>query len=171
MQVKASFRKNVTALFSADWFLGNRPRPLKELQAPRPRPRVSLSLPPRWGFVSICLSLVPRTLYSPLPDLDMTFRRLKKVDSSGPEVGPCSRDAEVYFPSSSSDGCRTGELQSIGSGVYSHKTLAYSGGTLPRNFKKVRRRFQNLLSLCCTCWLQVCRGFLGWLFQLWESWR
>ncbi|XP_026224659.1 general receptor for phosphoinositides 1-associated scaffold protein [Anabas testudineus] len=64
----------------------------------------------------------------------MTFRRLKKVNSSGPENGPSSQD-DIYFPSSKSDSCRT-ELPTNSSEVYNYKTLAYSGGTLPRNFKK-----------------------------------
>ncbi|XP_029975589.1 general receptor for phosphoinositides 1-associated scaffold protein [Salarias fasciatus] len=67
----------------------------------------------------------------------MTFRRLKKVNSSGPvDSGPASQDHDIYFPSSKSDSCRTMELTSSSSEVYSYKTLAYSGGTLPRNFKK-----------------------------------
>ncbi|KAK9515190.1 hypothetical protein VZT92_025856 [Zoarces viviparus] len=66
----------------------------------------------------------------------MTFRRLKKVNSSGPESGPASRDSDIYFPSSKSDSCRTVDLPKNPSEVYNYKTLAYSGGTLPRNFKK-----------------------------------
>ncbi|XP_049920314.1 general receptor for phosphoinositides 1-associated scaffold protein [Epinephelus moara] len=66
----------------------------------------------------------------------MTFRRLKKVNSSGPESGPASQDNDIYFPSSKSDSCRTVELPTRSSEVYNYKTLAYSGGTLPRNFKK-----------------------------------
>ncbi|XP_029689396.1 general receptor for phosphoinositides 1-associated scaffold protein [Takifugu rubripes] len=64
----------------------------------------------------------------------MTFRRLKKVNSSGPETGPACQD--IYFPSSKSDSCRTADFQSSCSEVYSYRTLAYSGGTLPRNIKK-----------------------------------
>ncbi|KAM3617428.1 uncharacterized protein V6R79_006025 [Siganus canaliculatus] len=67
----------------------------------------------------------------------MTFRRLKKVNSSGPESGPASQDNDIYFPSSKSDSCRTMELpRGHNSEVYNYKTLAYSGGTLPRNYKK-----------------------------------
>ncbi|KAK2851802.1 hypothetical protein Q5P01_008078 [Channa striata] len=66
----------------------------------------------------------------------MTFRRLKKVNSSGPETGPASRDNDVYFPSSKSDSCRTTEPPTNNSEVYNYRTLAYSGGTLPRNYKK-----------------------------------
>ncbi|XP_013871692.1 general receptor for phosphoinositides 1-associated scaffold protein [Austrofundulus limnaeus] len=68
----------------------------------------------------------------------MTFRRLKKVNSSGPEAGPAgpaSQDNDIYFPSSKSDSCRL-EVPANSSEVYNYKTLAYSGGTLPRNFKK-----------------------------------
>ncbi|XP_030589190.1 general receptor for phosphoinositides 1-associated scaffold protein [Archocentrus centrarchus] len=66
----------------------------------------------------------------------MTFRRLKKVNSSAPENGPTSQD-EIYFPSSKSDSCRTMDLPTNPSlEVYNYKTLAYSGGTLPRNYKK-----------------------------------
>lgn len=67
----------------------------------------------------------------------MTFRRLKKVNSSGPESGPTSQDNDIYFPSSKSDSCRTVDLPTNSSEVYNYRTLAYSGGTLPRNFKKV----------------------------------
>lgn len=70
----------------------------------------------------------------------MTFRRLKKVNSSGPNGGAASHDSDIYFPSSKSDSCRTVDLQSGSSEVYNYRTLAYSGGTLPRNFKKVRSR-------------------------------
>ncbi|XP_056279951.1 general receptor for phosphoinositides 1-associated scaffold protein [Pseudoliparis swirei] len=66
----------------------------------------------------------------------MTFRRLKKVNSSGPESGTASQDNDIYFPSSKSDSCRTVDLPRNSSDVYNYKTLAYSGGTLPRNFKK-----------------------------------
>uniref|UniRef100_H3D4P8 Trafficking regulator and scaffold protein tamalin n=1 Tax=Tetraodon nigroviridis TaxID=99883 RepID=H3D4P8_TETNG len=66
---------------------------------------------------------------------DMTFRRLKKVNSSGPESG-ASRDSDIYFPSSRSDSCRSEELRSCSPEVYSYRTLAYSGGTLPRNLRK-----------------------------------
>ncbi|XP_012731109.2 general receptor for phosphoinositides 1-associated scaffold protein [Fundulus heteroclitus] len=66
----------------------------------------------------------------------MTFRRLKKVNSSGADGGPASQDSDIYFPSSKSDSCRTAELPSKSSEVYNYKTLAYSGGTLPRNYKR-----------------------------------
>ncbi|PWA31853.1 hypothetical protein CCH79_00006456, partial [Gambusia affinis] len=66
----------------------------------------------------------------------MTFRRLKKVNSSGVDGGPASQDNDIYFPSSKSDSCRTVNLPANSSEVYNYKTLAYSGGTLPRNFKK-----------------------------------
>ncbi|XP_060913861.1 general receptor for phosphoinositides 1-associated scaffold protein [Labrus mixtus] len=67
----------------------------------------------------------------------MTFRRLKKVNSSGPDpTGPASQDNDIYFTSSKSDSCRTRDLPANPSEVYNYKTLAYSGGTLPRNFKK-----------------------------------
>lgn len=66
----------------------------------------------------------------------MTFRRLKKVNSSGTESGPTSQDNDIYFPSSKSDSCRTMDVSRNSSEVYNYKTLAYSGGTLPRNFKK-----------------------------------
>uniref|UniRef100_A0A671VRQ4 Trafficking regulator and scaffold protein tamalin n=2 Tax=Sparus aurata TaxID=8175 RepID=A0A671VRQ4_SPAAU len=68
--------------------------------------------------------------------LNMTFRRLKKVNSSGPDSGAASQDGDVYFPSSKSDSCRTTDLPSNSSEVYNYKTLAYSGGTLPRNYKR-----------------------------------
>ncbi|KAM6977203.1 general receptor for phosphoinositides 1-associated scaffold protein [Aplochiton taeniatus] len=66
----------------------------------------------------------------------MTFRRLKKVTSSDPESRSSGLDTDIYFPSSKSDSCRTMDLPSNSSEVYNYKTLAYSGGTLPRNFRK-----------------------------------
>ncbi|XP_076023249.1 general receptor for phosphoinositides 1-associated scaffold protein [Genypterus blacodes] len=66
----------------------------------------------------------------------MTFRRLKKVNSSGPDSGATSPENDIYFPSSQSDSCRTAALPTNTSEVYNYKTLAYSGGTLPRNIKK-----------------------------------
>ncbi|CAL1606455.1 unnamed protein product [Knipowitschia caucasica] len=64
----------------------------------------------------------------------MTFRRLKKVNSNS---GGNSQENDIYFPSSKSDSCRTSlDLQAKPTDVYNYKTLAYSGGTLPRNFKK-----------------------------------
>ncbi|KAK7884924.1 hypothetical protein WMY93_028047 [Mugilogobius chulae] len=68
----------------------------------------------------------------------MTFRRLKKVNSCAPESGGNSQENDIYFPSSKSESCRTSslDLHSKPSDVYNYKTLAYSGGTLPRNFKK-----------------------------------
>lgn len=66
----------------------------------------------------------------------MTFR-VKKVNSSGLENGTAPRDSDIYFPSSKSDSCRTADPPTRSSEIYNYKTLAYSGGTLPRNFKKV----------------------------------
>lgn len=82
--------------------------------------------------------------FAPVCEPDMTFRRLKKVNSSGPETGPSCPDGDVYFPSSRSDSCSTEELRSRSCDLYSYTTLAYSGGTLPRNLKKVTARFQKL---------------------------
>lgn len=74
---------------------------------------------------------------SPVHEVNMTFRRLKKVNSSSrPESGPNSQENDIYFPSSKSDSCRTVDVQTNSSDVYNYKTLAYSGGTLPRSFKK-----------------------------------
>ncbi|KAM9445150.1 general receptor for phosphoinositides 1-associated scaffold protein [Clarias gariepinus] len=58
---------------------------------------------------------------------NMTFRRVK---DSGTGSG------DIYFSSSKSDSCKNMDLPSSSSEVYNYKTLAYSGGTLPRNFKK-----------------------------------
>ncbi|XP_061541754.1 general receptor for phosphoinositides 1-associated scaffold protein [Phycodurus eques] len=70
----------------------------------------------------------------------MTFRRLKTVDSSGADSAASAAppDSDVYFPSSQSDSCgrRTAPLKHDSSEVYNYKTLAYSGGTLPRNVRK-----------------------------------
>ncbi|XP_036389537.1 general receptor for phosphoinositides 1-associated scaffold protein [Megalops cyprinoides] len=65
---------------------------------------------------------------------NMTFRKLKKLNSSDPDCGT-SDSGEIYFSSSKSDSCRTMESNSS-SDVYNYRTLAYSGGTLPRNFRK-----------------------------------
>lgn len=63
------------------------------------------------------------------------------MNSSGPETGPASQDNDIYFPSSKSDSCRTtADLPTSSSEVYNYRTLAYSGGTLPRNFKKVKKK-------------------------------
>ncbi|XP_077573087.1 general receptor for phosphoinositides 1-associated scaffold protein isoform X1 [Stigmatopora nigra] len=69
----------------------------------------------------------------------MTFRRLKMVDSNGTNrTAAPSPDNGVYFPSSQSDSCRrTAPLNNDATEVYNYKTLAYSGGTLPRNLRKV----------------------------------
>ncbi|KAM9430266.1 general receptor for phosphoinositides 1-associated scaffold protein-like [Salvelinus alpinus] len=65
---------------------------------------------------------------------NMTLRKLKKVNSSDPTSRLSSQD-DIYFPSSKSDSCKTMDLPTH-SEVYNYKTLAYSGGTLPRNFRK-----------------------------------
>ncbi|XP_023862156.1 general receptor for phosphoinositides 1-associated scaffold protein-like [Salvelinus sp. IW2-2015] len=66
---------------------------------------------------------------------NMTLRRLKKVNSCDPASGLSSQD-DIYFPSSKSDSCKTMDLPTNSSEVYNYKTLAYSGGTLPRNYRK-----------------------------------
>lgn len=167
VQVKASFGMDVTVLVAADWC------PVRQAPPPPPvgsdeTPGVSF-LPPRWGFVSIFIgcfrfgplylraSLLPTTS-ALVYQLDMTFRRLKKVNSSGPETGPACQDSDIYFPSSKSDSCRTADFQSNCPEVYSYKTLAYSGGTLPRNLKKVTTHFQNRFPLYCKTWILI--GYL-----------
>nr|XP_046200251.1 general receptor for phosphoinositides 1-associated scaffold protein-like [Oncorhynchus gorbuscha] len=65
---------------------------------------------------------------------NMTLRKLKKVNSSDPS-GRLSSPDDICFPSSKSDSCKTMDLPT-NSEVYNYKTLAYSGGTLPRNFRK-----------------------------------
>ncbi|XP_018935980.1 general receptor for phosphoinositides 1-associated scaffold protein-like [Cyprinus carpio] len=69
---------------------------------------------------------------------NMTFRRVKKLNSNEPDSGSlCHDSGEIYFTSSKSDSCGTvARGPSKSTEVYSYKTLAYSGGTLPRNFKK-----------------------------------
>lgn len=59
---------------------------------------------------------------------NMTFRRVK---DSGTGSG------DIYFSSSKSDSCKSMDVPSGSSDLYNYKTLAYSGGTLPRTFKKV----------------------------------
>uniref|UniRef100_A0A3Q4BPN2 PDZ domain-containing protein n=1 Tax=Mola mola TaxID=94237 RepID=A0A3Q4BPN2_MOLML len=63
----------------------------------------------------------------------MTFRRLNTVNSGG----AASRDADADVPPSKSGSCRSVELPSDSSEVYDYRTLAYSGGTLPRHLRKV----------------------------------
>ncbi|KAL1020709.1 hypothetical protein UPYG_G00003630 [Umbra pygmaea] len=65
---------------------------------------------------------------------NMTLRRLKKVNSCEP--GGLSNQDDIYFPSSKSESCKSMDLPTNSSEVYNYKTLAYSGGTLPRNFRK-----------------------------------
>uniref|UniRef100_A0A673MZ25 GRP1 (general receptor for phosphoinositides 1)-associated scaffold protein n=1 Tax=Sinocyclocheilus rhinocerous TaxID=307959 RepID=A0A673MZ25_9TELE len=69
---------------------------------------------------------------------NMTFRRVKKLNSNEPDSGSlCHDSGEIYFTSSKSDSCGTVDGgPSNSTEVYNYKTLAYSGGTLPRNFKK-----------------------------------
>ncbi|KAK1801939.1 hypothetical protein P4O66_022565 [Electrophorus voltai] len=67
---------------------------------------------------------------------NMTFRRVRKLNSNEPDSGSCQGSGNIYFSSSKSDSCRTMDLPSGSSEIYNYKTLAYSGGTLPRNFKK-----------------------------------
>nr|XP_015199817.1 PREDICTED: general receptor for phosphoinositides 1-associated scaffold protein [Lepisosteus oculatus] len=67
---------------------------------------------------------------------NMTFRRLKKVNSSDPGRLPSHHDSGDVYQSSASDTYGTVEKCKNASDVYNYKTLAYSGGTLPRNFKK-----------------------------------
>lgn len=71
---------------------------------------------------------------------NMTFRRVKKLNSNEPDSGSlCHDSGDIYFTSSKSDSCGTVDRgPSNSTEVYNYKTLAYSGGTLPRNFKKVR---------------------------------
>ncbi|KAK0138297.1 General receptor for phosphoinositides 1-associated scaffold protein [Merluccius polli] len=67
----------------------------------------------------------------------MTFRRVKKVSPGPPgppeDRGPAAPDGDIYFPSSRSDGV---EPRPTSSEVYNYKTLAYSGGTLPRTYRR-----------------------------------
>lgn len=69
---------------------------------------------------------------------NMTFRRVKKLNSSDPDSGSlCHDSGDIYFTSSKSDSCGiVNRGPSNSTEVYNYKTLAYSGGTLPRNFKK-----------------------------------
>ncbi|XP_030625743.1 general receptor for phosphoinositides 1-associated scaffold protein [Chanos chanos] len=68
---------------------------------------------------------------------NMTFRRVQKLNSNDPDIGQSRYDSgDIYFSSSKSDSCRTMDRPSHSSEVYNYKTLAYSGGTLPRNYKK-----------------------------------
>lgn len=81
----------------------------------------------------LCLLSDTRTMKN------MTFRRVKKLNSNEPDSGSlCHDSGDIYFNSSKSDSCTVDRGPSNSTEVYNYKTLAYSGGTLPRNFKKVR---------------------------------
>lgn len=77
---------------------------------------------------------------------NMTFRRVKKLNSNEPDSGSlCHDSGEIHLTSSKSDSCGTVDRgPSNSTELYNYKTLAYSGGTLPRNFKKVRTFHSNL---------------------------
>lgn len=82
---------------------------------------------------------------------NMTFRRVKKLNSSDPDSGSlCHDSGDIYFTSSKSDSCGiVNRGPSNSTEVYNYKTLAYSGGTLPRNFKKVSISFVLRFSFLC----------------------
>ncbi|XP_028850704.1 general receptor for phosphoinositides 1-associated scaffold protein [Denticeps clupeoides] len=61
---------------------------------------------------------------------NMTFRKLKTLNSSDADGS-----GDIYFSSSASDSWRAGDLHNS-TEVCNYRTLAYSGGTLPRNYKK-----------------------------------
>ncbi|XP_062871308.1 general receptor for phosphoinositides 1-associated scaffold protein [Trichomycterus rosablanca] len=68
---------------------------------------------------------------------NMTLRRVKKLGlNEAGDGGSCRGSGDIYFSSSKSDSCKNMDLPSGSSDIYNYKTLAYSGGTLPRNFKK-----------------------------------
>ncbi|MBN3297675.1 GRASP protein, partial [Amia calva] len=68
---------------------------------------------------------------------NMTFRRIKKLNSNDPESTSAPQDSGDIYQSSASDTYRTLELSKKSSSeVYTYRTLAYSGGTLPRNYRK-----------------------------------
>ncbi|XP_036388113.1 general receptor for phosphoinositides 1-associated scaffold protein-like [Megalops cyprinoides] len=64
---------------------------------------------------------------------NMTFRRLKKHNSN--RTAPPD-SAEMHFPPSRTDNCKTLVSLKNSSDVYNYKTLAYSGETLPRHHRK-----------------------------------
>ncbi|XP_048872091.1 general receptor for phosphoinositides 1-associated scaffold protein isoform X1 [Brienomyrus brachyistius] len=67
---------------------------------------------------------------------NMTFRKLKKFSSNDTDCGTARSDSgEIYFSSSKSDSLVM-DRPTSSSDIYNYKTLAYSGGTLPRNYRK-----------------------------------
>ncbi|KAJ8358665.1 hypothetical protein SKAU_G00151900 [Synaphobranchus kaupii] len=63
-----------------------------------------------------------------------SFWRLEKRSSSKPDHGTSfPNSAETHFPTSKSDNCKAMVSMNNSLDVYNYKTLAYSGGTLPRN--------------------------------------
>lgn len=73
---------------------------------------------------------------------NMTLRRLKQLSRKEEEWGSATdRDVysagknEIYQPASET--YKTLDSYKNTSDVYNYKTLAYSGGTLPRNHRKV----------------------------------
>lgn len=97
----------------------------------------------------------------------MTFRRLKKVNSSGPSshAGPAACQ-DIYFPSSKSDSCRTADVPGNSSEVYNYRTLAYSGGTLPRSYTKVGSQHTTFVWL-----LKSLHVYFVLMFGAFTSWQ
>ncbi len=68
-----------------------------------------------------------------------TFRRIMKLTQTSRTAGRCVMTVGDRLYVLQSDSCGTVDRgPSNSTEVYNYKTLAYSGGTLPRNFKKVR---------------------------------
>ncbi|KAJ8412233.1 hypothetical protein AAFF_G00145000 [Aldrovandia affinis] len=67
---------------------------------------------------------------------NMSFWRLEKWSSNRPEHRtPCPGSAAMHLPSSKSDNSKNMVSTNSSLDVYNYKTLAYSGGTLPRNHR------------------------------------
>ncbi|XP_029102278.1 general receptor for phosphoinositides 1-associated scaffold protein [Scleropages formosus] len=68
---------------------------------------------------------------------NMTFRRAKKGSPPESACGTsCSDSGDIYFPSSKSDSAVADAPAAAGCELYTYRSLAYSGGTLPRNHRK-----------------------------------
>lgn len=78
---------------------------------------------------------------------NMSFWRLEKRSSSKPDHGTsCPSSAETHFPTSKSDNYKAMVSMNNSLDVYNYKTLAYSGGTLPRNRRKVGSQMWNSMT-------------------------
>ncbi|XP_061076703.1 general receptor for phosphoinositides 1-associated scaffold protein-like isoform X1 [Conger conger] len=76
-----------------------------------------------------------------------SFWRLEKRSSNKTDHGTsCPSSAKTHFPTSKSDNYKAMVSMNNSSDVYNYKTLAYSGGTLPRNRRKGGSQMWNSMT-------------------------